>query len=857
MVAPVFDPSATWPAEAETQVGLKDEPAPYWWTHGEIEIGGRDFVNDPKVGGQIYGNTPGSPPGYVHLDQQSLAKYYEYSIQAPGAFGGGHVAMGSSDGLYQLDLWANNVASNFAGFSDQAYTLQASKAGEQYLTVSWDSTPHVYSTSAQTPFGGVGTDHLTWSGAPLPGGSSYSTVYPYLHSIDLGIERDTISFAYRWTPSEFGGLKDIDLSQYDFNTYYSHMDRTGTQAAGIVELNGFSPTQIPAPVDDTTQNFGASGERFGDTPWGKYTFKLGYAGSVYTDNISSFSIQNPFFPTAATAGPTSVPPLCKTATTTAAGTANCGSGVESTPPSNQMNSISGTMTADLPYNTRYAGTVSYTDMTQNQTFNDMTNNPFAATLPSYLSSSSGTWQTYNTGFINPNLAAIRAGNFTAATIGTPVTSLNGDIQEILSNNVLTTKITPDLTSKLSYRLYDFDNGTPNIFFPCWVSYDGTGTVPSTGSSTSKPCGGGENAIQSLSISYLKQDAAAELNWRPDREWNFNAGYGFERYDYTDADVNATNENSGKLSADWRPFSWLDARLSGSVADRRYENYNYDEYAASIQFPCGTISAGTIGTCGSTTTGTNASSSSWMYSPAYRQFMYDNRDQTKAQFQTNILVLPGVTVSPSVKYSDDYYGINPNYNVGINDNTSVSAGIDLTYVPHPDLSLALSYYWENYNTKLYSTSTNEVVITPATLVTTNDKEYVNTVTAAASYVVIPSRLTFDVRASVSDGLDKQGFTYCPASGCAANSVTFPNNTTLFEHVEANLIYRLDPDLLGDAGFKDMKVKLRYTWEKNAVTNWQNDPLAPYTSSVSTSALWMDYDNPNYNVQMVSASLIVSW
>ncbi len=97
-----------------------------------------------------YTATP--PPSHqVYLGQQSLAKYYEYSIVAPGAFGGGHVATGTSDGLYQIDLWANNVASNFQGFSDQSYMLTASKAGEQYLTFIWDQTPHVYSTSAHDP----------------------------------------------------------------------------------------------------------------------------------------------------------------------------------------------------------------------------------------------------------------------------------------------------------------------------------------------------------------------------------------------------------------------------------------------------------------------------------------------------------------------------------------------------------------------------------------------------------------------------------------------------------------------------------------------------------------------------------
>ena len=55
----------------------------------------------------------------------------------------------------------------------------------------------------------------------------------------------------------------------------------------------------------------------------------------------------------------------------------------------------------------------------------------------------------------------------------PANSLNGDINTYLSNNVLTTKITPELTNKLSYRFYDFDNETPQILFNQWISYDQT------------------------------------------------------------------------------------------------------------------------------------------------------------------------------------------------------------------------------------------------------------------------------------------------------------------------------------------------------------------------------------------------
>src|SRR3974390_1414852 len=256
----------------------KDAPAavlPYWWTHGEIELGGRGFTNASPRDGAVY------------LGQQSLAKYYEYSTIAPGAFGGGHVAAGSSDGLYQVDLWANNV-----GYNDHSYLLDASKAGEHSLSVAWDQTPHLYSTSAQTPFLGGGSPGVASPILFLPAGfptgiTSPPGILPFLHAQDIGIERDTASVEYRWTPSD----------AWDIRADYSHMTRIGSQVAGIVELDGFQPTEVPAPVNDTTQNFGANGEYAGTWLSGqKYTIKVAYNGSRYTDNLSAYDVQNPYFP---------------------------------------------------------------------------------------------------------------------------------------------------------------------------------------------------------------------------------------------------------------------------------------------------------------------------------------------------------------------------------------------------------------------------------------------------------------------------------------------------------------------------------------------------------------------------------
>ena len=130
------------------------EPVPYWWFHGTIEAGGRDFLNDPERNGSAYRN------------QNSLAKYYEYSTVKPGPFSNIWLSAGSKDGLYQIDFGGKNI-----GYSDQSYYLDMSKAGQQYLSLGWDQSPHVYSTSAQTPYLGVGTNLLT-----LPAGLGAANV---------------------------------------------------------------------------------------------------------------------------------------------------------------------------------------------------------------------------------------------------------------------------------------------------------------------------------------------------------------------------------------------------------------------------------------------------------------------------------------------------------------------------------------------------------------------------------------------------------------------------------------------------------------------------------------------------------
>ena len=121
--------------------------------------------------------------------------------------------------------------------------------------------------------------------------------------------------------------------------------------------------------------------------------------------------------------------------------------------------------------------------------------------------------------------------------------------------------------------------------------------------------------------YTRQNAGAELNWRPNRQWNVGAAYGYERYDGMAADTNATNENSGKVFADWKPTSWMTARASYLYSARRYENYDNFTNVGSVYWPQGIAPVGTPNNV--------------FQNPAYRQLMFADRDRNQAKLLVDV------------------------------------------------------------------------------------------------------------------------------------------------------------------------------------------------------------------------------
>ena len=98
----------------------------------------------------------------------------------------------------------------------------------------------------------------------------------------------------------------------------------------------------------------------------------------------------------------------------------------------------------------------------------------------------------------------------------------------------------------------------------------------------------------------------------------------------------------------------------------------------------------------------------------------------------------------------------------------------------------------------------------------------------------------------------------------NPGQFPAVNTTFQRVDATAKYVVDKDFVTSLGLKgEVALKLRYAWERNSVTNWNNDTMQPYMYTALMNqrqdayVQWMAGNNPNYNVHLLGGSVTFAW
>jgi hypothetical protein len=151
---------------------------------------------------------------------------------------------------------------------------------------------------------------------------------------------------------------------------------------------------------------------------------------------------------------------------------------------------------------------------------------------------------------------------------------------------------------------------------------------------------------------------------------------------------------------------------------------------------------------------------------------------------------------------------------------------------------------------------------------NVRDTINTVMAGVDQTVIPDKLDLRVSYTWSDARDSQALPFAPFNNPVVGGpitvigANYPDVTSQFSRLDAQAKYYFDNDLVRRMGW-DGKVTftLRYAWERNIVHNLQNDMMNVYMYSAANTTVgymsWLAYDNPNYNVHLIAASLGFKW
>lgn len=836
------------------------------WDGAVAEFGGQGFITKP-------GNTP----------DNSSAKFNQYGDRTDPVFlNFFKFGLYNQDGSFRLEALGKNVGTN-----QQAYDVEVSQPGQQYFDYTWSSVPNLQSNTALTIFQGVGTNNLTVPssvvqqlyygifnstnptntnatyakaagtnstvpvlnqipgaatsfqpfGCYLPGQTGtlacangvtpvQTTINNAEHPLTLGIQHDRQDAEYKWTPD----------GSWTFKVDYSTDHRYGVQEQGFLFSSSTSTpmAQVPMPVNDTTDNASVSGEYFGTSPWGmKWNGMIRYDLSLYRDAYTQYTVENPFGgPGSPVAGAT----LCPIANTTTPN--NCyGWGAMGTAPDNSANTIMAQAGVDLPgfRNNRYMGTLQFSDMRQNATFTPETINALGLT---------GLYPVKNLTLVQLD------------PLGT--SSLNGDVQTFLSNNVLSTQITPELKNKLDYRFYSYENNTPLLTLMNWIVNDAAIATPATTGNTG--VGSGSYAPHTtLFSSYVKQNAAEEVTWHPVSWGTFGVSSGWEGYNYQQYAVDTTNEFIEKVWTGLTPTDWMTVRASDSFSWRRYDNYNWQNYIGSVML------AGTAGT-------------GFVENPALVDYNVANRNRQAGNLYFDFDTPFGLTITPNGGFRWDDFPADPKLlsaglnQLGLQYDHAANYGLELNWAVSSTLSLMGSYTHDTDIMDMLGTSTSAAVQSSTYM--TRMHEDGNTFLVAMNYQFIPNKFSLKVSGSTSHFTDEWDTGPYPGncatgagSSCgvvSAGNPAYPPERTTFSRADATLSYKVEPEVVSQLHLKDVVLRLHYAYERNNVTNWQADSATPYLYSVLNSStvsmkdmIFLAGNNPNYTAQLVSLSAVVKW
>ena len=693
---------------------------------------------------------------------QDRAKFEEYRDLPESAFGPYLRLRGDSkDDFYTVEIFGENI-----GQTDQKFQLHSYGVGKFNFLFLWDQIPHIFCTNCRTLY--VENPQATFS-LPTPRPSPLS-VWNSAPLIDeVGFRTDVAAVAVGFTPTP---AWDIGLGG---SAMFKHGDRPSGLAFGTP---GNNAAEVAAPVEETTYgahfNLGFAGKG--------YQLQFGYDFSLYNNEIDALRVDNPCFGLTA-----ALPAGCGTSGTVPPAPAT---GQGALTPDNIAHTFTLAGGVNLPLNTRLTGSFSYSLRFQDQAFLPFTINPTLAANPAIVTAQA-------------NLPG----------------SLDGQVNILRFNLTATSRLTEDLTATGRFRVYDYDDTSPEIPFTAYVENDRVVVNIATD--------GPIRAQLARRYPYTKYDAGGDLRYQLFQPLTLKVAFDWEQWIreadsvvvpaslvevgsdsviHVPREVFTTNQYTPKVMLDYTPLDWLLFRFGYAFSTREGTDYLQasEEQLALL-----------------------------------RKYDMADRDRNRWDFRADIMAMENLTFTVTFSYTMDDYGSSQ---FGLQDANNWAAGGDVTWKPLEWLSLFAGYVHEEWDTQSRHKRRSGTELNNPTFdwVSQTDDRY-DTVRAGFNVVIIPQRLegganyNFSIGRTTMNAFNPQ--TPVGAGAAAAVAANFPEIETTLNQVNAFLRYWIT---------KHFSAKVMYSWEQWQQSDFRFDGLLPFNfpNPNTGDTIFLGMDPQNY-------------
>ena len=540
--------------------------------------------------------------------------------------------------------WFMSGVAEDVGRDDQYCQLKTGRYGEYYITLSFDSVPHVYSTQAKSLWTGVGSGDLSLRPGLAPGASTPAQVDTALATapnMELQVTRQKAAMSATYTP-----WPDIEAYFQIGNEW-----RDGTQPIsatfGYPFENG--ATQIIAPIHYRTLDI-TTALRYKEDD---LQANLTYTGSFFRNSDPSLIWQNP--------GLEQVPPGSYIPT----------EGLLSLPPNNEYHSLKGDVTWLASPDFRFSGSMSYSLMRQNDSL-----------LPPTIGSGviPGAGGPINLADWNTTAALSQPTANAAINIFNAFAQAQYTVSPDLSFNFeLRDRIESNLTNYLAYNPLTGQYG--------YIAVDG-GLAPFSPilSGVYQPNAPGV-VVQIHNVPYTNDDLelSAQGSYRFDNHVKLDLTYTHSDVGHRFREVPISDENRLRLQVATNGFEWGTVRVSYEYGHLTGGDYDSNPY---LPFYSNTLPGymplspqGDI---------------PWTLDDL-RKFDVANRVEHKVHAQTNYIVSPSIDLQLTSDWKLDSYSAQ----YGLHDATSFDVNGDINYQLSTSATITGFLTWQDQHRSISS------------------------------------------------------------------------------------------------------------------------------------------------------------